>query len=160
LVVEVDGDGEALDAGLGAGQRHLLVRDDEGRVARGGGGEAEDDEEDGEGREGQHHGVFAFAWLGFDSRFARLGRYGIGMWISSQLPFSLVSGNAQAGEAARGPRLQDFPSVAREVRFSVWVSEAVAFWSGGIGEQIELGENCILLVLCVKFVYVFTPIGF
>jgi hypothetical protein len=146
LVVEVDGDGEALDAGLGAGQRHLLVRDDEGRVARGGGGggEAEDDEEDGEGREGQHHGVFAFAWLGFDSRFARLGRYGIGMWISSQLPFSLVSGNAQAGEAARGPRSQDFPSVAREVRFSVWVSEAVAFWSDGTGEQIEWGEKLYL----------------
>ena len=55
LVVEVEGDGDALDARLGAGERNLLVRDDEGRVGRGGGdGEAE--EEEGDEREALRHG--------------------------------------------------------------------------------------------------------
>jgi len=58
LVVEVEGDGDALDARLGAGERNLLVRDDEGRVGRGGGGggggEAEDEE--GDEREAPRHG--------------------------------------------------------------------------------------------------------
>lgn len=55
MVVEVEGDGDALDAGLGAGERHLLVRDDEGRVGSGGGG-GEADEEEGDEREGPRHG--------------------------------------------------------------------------------------------------------
>lgn len=58
LVVDVEGDGDALDARLGAGERDLLVRDDEGRVGRGrdaAGGEA-DEEEDGDEREAPRHG--------------------------------------------------------------------------------------------------------
>jgi len=37
LVVEVDGDGEALDAGYGAGEGDLLVRHHERRIPYGGG---------------------------------------------------------------------------------------------------------------------------
>ena len=74
LVVEVEGDGDALDAGLGAGERHLLVRDDEGRVGRGGGGGSKAEEEEGDEREGPRHGWARARGLGFEgSQLRRSG---------------------------------------------------------------------------------------
>ena len=74
LVVEVEGDGDALDAGLGAGERHLLVRDDEGRVGRGGGGGGKAEEEEGDEREGPRHGWARARGLGFEgSQLRRSG---------------------------------------------------------------------------------------
>ena len=59
LVVEVDGDGEALDAGYGAGEGDLLVRHHERRIPYGGGGtggeRAKDDDEERSPR--QRHGM-------------------------------------------------------------------------------------------------------
>jgi hypothetical protein len=59
LVVEVDGDGEALDAGYGAGEGDLLVRHHERRIPYGGGGSggerAKDDDEERSPR--QRHGM-------------------------------------------------------------------------------------------------------
>ena len=108
LVVEVEGDGDALDAGLGAGERHLLVRDDEGRVGRRGGGGGEAEEEEGDEREGPRHGWAARArWLGLEG--SQLRRRGGGN--GSRLACSLASSTGNRAPPPRG--------VTRPVRLHV-----------------------------------------
>ena len=119
LVVEVEGDGDALDAGLGAGERHLLVRDDEGRVGRGGGGGGKAEEEEGDEREGPRHGWARARGLGFEGSQLRRSGGGNG----SRLACSLASSTGNRATPRRGvtrpvrlhvgPATQDLASSAR-----------------------------------------------
>ena len=80
MVVEVDGDGEALEARLGAGERHLLVRDEEGRVGRGRRGAESGEEEEGaeeQERARRCHGGRRRWWTGPSGRRRRLCMWGL-----------------------------------------------------------------------------------
>ena len=119
LVVEVEGDGDALDSGLGTGERHLLVRDDKGRVGRGGGGGGKAEEEEGDEREGPRHGWARARGLGFEGSQLRRSGGGNG----SRLACSLASSTGKRAPPPRGvtrpvrlhvgPATQDHASSAR-----------------------------------------------
>jgi hypothetical protein len=131
LVVEVEGDGDALDARLGAGERNLLVRDDEGRVGRGGGG-GEAEYEEGDEREAPRHGCSLASGLVARVRATSRGAAEVGN--GSRLAPSLSSsgknrhpirGRDAAREAARGTHPQ--PPRLVSARASAWRRGA---WSG------------------------------
>jgi hypothetical protein len=95
LVVEVEGDGDALDARLGAGERNLLVRDDKGRIGSGGGG-GEAEEKEGDEREAPRHGCsLASDLLARVRATSRGAQVQLGMDLDS-LPLLSAPGNSRS----------------------------------------------------------------